>query len=467
MFVTSREKLLYWGLFFDLFSLNMAFLLAFVIRFGSIVGVLHVELYRTLLLIINLLYLLVFLARRKPPHIIKRDVVDTRLREARVLYMSFGVVYLAIMVFLRGYEYSRMFHILFLLLFALLFILQRDFVQTAIWDRLVARGRKIRVVLVGAGETGRMYLERIQQLSDFYDLVGVLDDDPANAVFFNGQFKGNVSRLGEVLDSEKVDEVVISTPPDEAIDFEEVVRATDKHYAQIKVIPAYHRDLSLRNLRAEEVSGLWLFSMSNSNLSVTLYQFWKRAFDIVFSAFALVVVFPFLYLFSMPAIKLATKGSVFFKQKRKGYRGEEFTCWKLRTMRVLKNGEEVQQAKPDDPRKTKIGHFLRKTNLDEFPQFWNVLKGEMSVVGPRPHMVEHDRMYSQLIDKYYARLYAKPGLTGWAQINGYRGATYDHELMRKRVEHDIWYIEHWSFWLDMKIILMTVVRMIKGDPEAY
>jgi putative colanic acid biosynthesis UDP-glucose lipid carrier transferase len=136
-------------------------------------------------------------------------------------------------------------------------------------------------------------------------------------------------------------------------------------------------------------------------------------------------------------------------------------------MHKTDKSEEIIQATKDYPRKFKFGDFLRRTNLDEIPQFINVFKGEMSVVGPRPHMVGHDDMYSKIISEYNLRFFSKPGITGWAQVSGYRGATDNPELMKKRVEHDIWYIENWSFGLDIRIILMTVINMIKGDPSAY
>ncbi len=193
----------------------------------------------------------------------------------------------------------------------------------------------------------------------------------------------------------------------------------------------------------------------------------KRAFDIVFSLLVLLTIFPILYIIFGPLIKLSSPGPIIFKQKRTGYKGKIFYCYKFRTMKCMDKSEEIVQAKPNDPRKFKVGDFLRRNNLDEFPQFINVLKGDMSVVGPRPHMVEHDKMYSKIIKDYNIRFKVKPGITGWAQVNGWRGATENPELMRKRVEHDIWYIENWSFWLDIKIIFLTILRMIKGDPNAY
>ena len=153
-------------------------------------------------------------------------------------------------------------------------------------------------------------------------------------------------------------------------------------------------------------------------------------------------------------------------QKRTGKEGKEFTCIKFRTMTVNKDADEKQATK-GDARVTKIGAFMRKTNLDETPQFLNVLIGDMSIVGPRPHMLKHTEIYSHLIDKYMVRHFAKPGITGWAQVTGFRGETKDLSEMEGRIKQDVWYIENWTFWLDLKIIFKTVANMIKGEEKAY
>jgi len=192
----------------------------------------------------------------------------------------------------------------------------------------------------------------------------------------------------------------------------------------------------------------------------------KRAFDIVFSLGILCTIFPFLYIIVGFLIKRSSPGPIFFKQKRTGLYGRDFECYKFRTMRVNAEADTLQAVK-DDPRKTKIGDFLRRTNLDEFPQFINVLKGDMSVVGPRPHMLKHTEQYSALIDKYMVRHLVKPGVTGWAQVTGYRGETKTLEQMEGRVKRDVWYIENWSFFLDLKIIVVTLLNMCRGEKNAY
>ncbi len=192
----------------------------------------------------------------------------------------------------------------------------------------------------------------------------------------------------------------------------------------------------------------------------------KRLFDITFSSIVLIALFPIILLPVAIAIKTTSKGPIFFRQRRTGHNGKEFYCWKFRTMTVTPDCDR-RQARRDDPRVTSVGRFLRHTNIDELPQFYNVLRGDMSVVGPRPHMVKQTMQYSRLIDRYMMRHFIKPGITGWAQISGYRGSTSELESMKNRVEHDVWYIDNWSFSLDLKIITATVLNTIRGEINAY
>jgi Undecaprenyl-phosphate glucose phosphotransferase len=184
----------------------------------------------------------------------------------------------------------------------------------------------------------------------------------------------------------------------------------------------------------------------------------KDLFDRVFAAAALIGLAPLLIAIAI-AVKLSSRGPVFFKQKRKGADGRVFTIYKFRSMRIHAQEQGVlKQATRDDPRITKVGAFLRRTSLDELPQFFNVLRGDMSVVGPRPHALEHDDLYQKVVTGYIHRYRIKPGITGWAQVNGYRGETDRIEKMERRVAHDLYYLSNWSFALDMRIIAATVVK---------
>jgi putative colanic acid biosynthesis UDP-glucose lipid carrier transferase len=192
----------------------------------------------------------------------------------------------------------------------------------------------------------------------------------------------------------------------------------------------------------------------------------KRAFDLVVSIVMLCSFFPIICLIVGIFIKLTSPGPIFFVQKRTGKDGKDFNCYKFRSMVVNQDADKLQ-ATANDPRKTPLGNFIRNTSIDEIPQLINVFLGNMSLVGPRPHMVKHTEMYSKLIDNYMDRHAVKPGITGWAQVTGLRGETKELSQMENRVKADIWYIENWSFLLDMKIIAKTVLTILLGDKNAY
>ena len=190
-----------------------------------------------------------------------------------------------------------------------------------------------------------------------------------------------------------------------------------------------------------------------------LERFQKRCLDIGLASFALLMLAPLIVTAAI-LVKLDSLGPVIFRQSRRGFNGKPFEIWKFRSMSVTENGSTITQARKQDARVTRVGRFLRKTSIDELPQLWNVLRGEMSLVGPRPHALAHDNYYDELISSYVYRHHMKPGLTGWAQVNGFRGETPTIDLMEKRVEYDVWYVSNWSIWLDIRIIFRTAAALM-------
>ena len=209
------------------------------------------------------------------------------------------------------------------------------------------------------------------------------------------------------------------------------------------------------------VSGTMAIEIQRPPLSI-FERAQKRCLDIGLASIALLMLAPLLII-SAILIKLDSEGSIIFRQSRRGFNGKPFEIWKFRSMSVAENGHTVTQATKQDRRVTRVGRFLRKTSIDELPQLWNVLRGEMSLVGPRPHALAHDNYYDQVISNYVYRHHMKPGLTGWAQVNGFRGETPTIDLMEKRVEYDVWYVSNWSIWLDMRIIIRTAMVMMYQD----
>jgi putative colanic acid biosynthesis UDP-glucose lipid carrier transferase len=238
----------------------------------------------------------------------------------------------------------------------------------------------------------------------------------------------------------------------------------DKHVKRFYFVPVSVETMGI-DLKREFVDDMEIFTNYENPLLNPVNKFIKRSCDILFSGLFLLCALPFFPIIAL-IIKIQSPGPIFFKQKRTGLDGKDFYCYKFRSMHVNADADRVQATK-DDPRKYAFGNFMRKANIDELPQFWNVLKGDMSIVGPRPHMLAHTEMYSELIGKYMVRHFVKPGVTGWAQVTGFRGETKELWQMEGRVKRDIWYMEHWSIWLDMRIIWLTAKSMVVHDKNAY
>lgn len=321
-----------------------------------------------------------------------------------------------------------------------------------------------RVVLVGTNATAlRLYDELMSDAGFGYKFMGFFGKwRPAN---FEGDYKGDIEDLSSYIKEYAIDEIYFAMSGEDEETMSKVMKIADDNVVQFYYVPQISRYLN-RVFELHNVGAVSLLTTRGNPLKKRLSRIIKRSFDIVFSILVLSILFPLVFIPVAIAIKLSSPGPIFFKQLRTGYRGRNFKCWKFRTMRVNKDSD-VKQALKDDPRKTKIGDFLRRTSIDELPQFINVLMGSMSVVGPRPHMLKHTDDYRKLIDKYMVRHLIKPGITGWAQVNGYRGLTEALWQMERRVEYDVWYIENWTFILDLKIIVRTVINAVQGEKNAF
>ncbi len=352
-----------------------------------------------------------------------------------------------------------------------LFVLGGEkFVQRYIIEQVRLRGKNLRnVLIVGAGYAGRKFRNSIKKNPHFgYTFIGYLDEKPRPIL--NGEYLGRIDDIEKVLAKKHVDDVIIALPPSSNNSIERVIHICENYPVHVRIIPDYVRFLSPK-FRMSMFDNFPVISVKSYTLEELHWRFMKRVFDIVFSSALFLLLFWWLFPFIALGIKLSSKGPVFFKQERWGKNNERIVCYKFRTMvasstDVDENGK-YRQATKDDPRITRIGRFLRETNLDELPQFINVLRGEMSVVGPRPHPTPLNLESKNIIQYYMRRHLVKPGLTGWAQVNGFRGETKDSRMMQKRIEYDIWYIDNWSFLLDLQIIIFTALRMFKGDPMAY
>lgn len=251
-------------------------------------------------------------------------------------------------------------------------------------------------------------------------------------------------------------EIWISLPVTEGKIIQELLFKLRNNTQNIRLIPTI-ADLKLLNSKVSEVAGLQTIDLSMSPLD-GVSALIKRIFDISFSLCVLLIISPIMLLISV-IIKITSPGPTLFKQDRNGINGDRISVYKFRSMHVHRESKgKVTQAKKNDSRITPFGAFLRRSSLDELPQFLNVLQGRMSVVGPRPHAVAHNEEYKDIVDSYMRRHKVKPGITGWAQINGYRGETDTLEKMEKRIEYDLFYIDNWSIWFDIKIVILTVFK---------
>ncbi len=261
-----------------------------------------------------------------------------------------------------------------------------------------------------------------------------------------------------------IDDAFCSLSHDENDEIARIMKFCDANLVRFYYIPRMFGNYRL-SLKPEMMGDTLTYTNHLEPLSSTTNKLTKRLFDVTVSIISCICMIPIIPIIAI-IIKIQSPGPIFFKQERTGFAGKTFFCYKFRSMHVNKDAD-LEQATENDPRKFAFGNFMRKTNIDELPQFWNVLRGNMSIVGPRPHMLHHTEIYSELIDKYMVRHFCKPGITGWAQVTGFRGETKELWQMEERVEKDIWYIEHWTFMLDIKIIYKTIKSVIIPDKHAY
>ncbi|TGE25115.1 undecaprenyl-phosphate glucose phosphotransferase [Hymenobacter aquaticus] len=332
------------------------------------------------------------------------------------------------------------------------------------YHRHVARPHS-RFIIVGAGDSGQelyRFLASHDPIGNQFQ--GFFADEPV-AEGLRPYVRGPLAELKNYCLRTTIDEIYFTLPLDRHELIEDLSQFADDHFLSFRIVPDFSGTVR-REVNVYFYDHMPILTIRHQPLGIRTNQVLKRVFDIVFSLAVILLAFPFIMPILALLIKLDSPGPVFFKQMRPGKRNHLFPCYKLRTMRADHRQTELQ-ATFADPRVTRVGKYLRKYNLDELPQFFNVLLGHMSVVGPRPNMVSQLEEYSKHIRTYQMRHAVTPGITGYAQVNGYRGETRAPQAMRKRVEYDLKYMENWSFGLDMKIIGQTVWNMIRGEKNAY
>ncbi|MBT28189.1 MAG: undecaprenyl-phosphate glucose phosphotransferase [Thalassobius sp.] len=447
----------------ELILLNVSFRLAYYKHISHHLVI--SDYYFTLLGVFNLAWLVVAFINK----------IDKIERFADDGYIIFNLIksffihaffILAYIVSFQVFDYSRLF-LMYTYGFALLLTIAFRFSFLYIIKNFGNLGLKSKkVIIVGAEESGKALYDYFSTYKYFgYKFMGFFDNNPNPGFVDESLLKGDLNKLKEFCEQENIDEIYFTLSlHDNKLLIQDLHKFSDEQCIYFKMVPEF-KLIGHKELNFIFYDSIPVMTIRKDPLGNTFNKIVKRAFDIAFSFFVISCIFPFIFPIIAIAIVMESKGPVFFKQLRPGKKNQLFECYKFRTMKVNNVGHV--QATKNDSRITKVGAFLRKTSLDELPQFFNVLMGDMSVVGPRPNMVNQLKTYSKLIDKYTVRHFVTPGITGYAQVNGFRGETKELELMEKRVEYDVKYIENWSLLLDIKIIFQTVFNIFKGEENAY
>jgi putative colanic acid biosysnthesis UDP-glucose lipid carrier transferase len=453
------------NILFDYSLLNISLYLGVIFEKNQFIWIEVPNHYKLNFLLLNLFWFYSSTIADLYSKVLKRDA-NTTIKALTLALLIFLIASFSIKVFLPDFDLSKNFIVCFFIAFSFTMLL---------WKSSFLLFRKSRrrfwidykkIVIVGCGPVGvDLYNYILENPQLGYKIEGIFDDLYPQSVAEKYTILGKVEDCFNYVKANGISEVYCALSNKDSKRIKALMQEADKHMIRLRLVPDVKRAFD-KNILLELYGHMPILTPRQEPLENKANEFVKRAFDIVFSSFVLVFLLSWLLPLLALIIKLDSKGPVFFKQLRSGRNNKPFYCLKFRSMYVNTDSDS-KQASRGDSRITRIGAVLRKTNLDELPQFINVLFGDMSVVGPRPHMLKHTEDYSLLIDNYMVRHFLTPGITGWAQVNGYRGETKETSLMNERVKADIWYLENWSFFLDLKIVFLTVWQAIRGNENAY
>ncbi|ULQ54428.1 undecaprenyl-phosphate glucose phosphotransferase [Flavihumibacter fluvii] len=375
------------------------------------------------------------------------------------------LVFLLLFIFLYRYSYSRLYILSVIVGFGSILAFNRIFFNLLVLSLRDKFKLQKNVVILGYNEISRGLMKYFKEESKFVNVAGCFEDKERMSADQDFPLTGGLKDCMTFVKENNVTEIYSTLAPEHFPDLYDLAKEAEKEFIHFKFVPDYKIFVN-RQIYVDFIDNIPVLSLRNEPLEDTGNRLKKRFFDIIFSAFVIIFLLSWLIPLIALLIKLDSRGPVFFRQLRSGKNNQPFMCIKFRSLRV--NDEaNVKQVTRNDSRITRLGRIMRKTNIDELPQFFNVFLGDMSVVGPRPHMLKHTEDFSSLYKQYMIRHFVKPGLTGWAQVNGFRGEITDNTLLQKRIEFDIWYMENWTLFLDMRIILMTAFLSIKGDKNAF
>ena len=423
------------------------------------IGVLSFEFYMRALILIVPLYILLYYAFNlyTPKRVQGRRLEFSNIVLANTvgLLILMAGFFLALSYSEQLKNFSRSMFIYFFMINIILEEIERLMIRAFLRSIRKNGYNQKHIVLVGYSKAAEQYIDRIKQNPQWgYNIRGILDDNIARGTMYKGvKVIGSVGNLSYILPENKLDEIAITLGLEEYYKLEKIVAECEKSGVHTKFIPDYGNIIPTRPY-TEDLLGLPVINIRYVPLSNTFNALIKRLTDIIGSIICIIIFSPIM-LTSAVLVKMTSKGPLIFKQERVGLHNKPFQMYKFRTMYVQTEEEEKKGwTQKNDPRVTSVGRFLRKTSLDEFPQLFNVLKGDMSLVGPRPERPQYVEKFREEIPRYMIKHQVRPGMTGWAQVNGYRGDT----SIRKRIEHDLYYIENWTLGLDIKILFLTVFK---------
>ncbi len=447
----------------DLIFLTLSWILAFYLRFSLQIipvtkGVPPFSDYAVLLIAIYVTWLPVFHFAKLGEASLSRRQWMVFLNVVKAVFLHL-LLFVAVAYFFREYKYSRV--VLFYFVFLNIIFLCLDRVVLMKLIRHFGKQSRESLLIVGTGDMGRQVASYLMGKPELgLRVVGFLEKEKTEdgRIIEGLPVLGTYETLSRVVRSHGIKHVVFALPLDDQAYLKSLISQISEELVDIHIVPDFLRFYIL-NASIEELDGIPVINVSSSPL-YGWGRIGKRAMDICVSAVALCFLSP-VFLVLAVAVKMTSRGPVFYRQERMGFDGKRFTILKFRSMVVdAEKQTGAIWAEKDDPRTTRIGAFMRRWNLDELPQFFNVLKGEMSLVGPRPERPVFIEKFKNDIPRYMLRHKVKTGITGWAQVNGYRGRT----SLKKRLEYDLFYIENWSLWFDVKILFLTLV---KGFKNAY
>ena len=445
----------------DLFIVNFAFLLTYYLKFDTLI---FSDKYTFLFIIFNAIWVLValFLNLYKINRLRRLDRILFNLFRA---FIFNALIISAILFSVKASEFSREhLYVTYIMLFVLIMLWRYSAIKLIYLFRKSGFNYR-RVVIVGGSEVAnQLYTYFISDDVLGIRVKGIFSDSDISFNVKENVRKGGLDELESFALENEVHEIYYSMPLTYTQKIKRLVDFCDQNMIRFKIVPDF-RGFLFKRVNIDFYNDVPVVTLRAEPLTDITNRFFKRLFDVLFSASVIVFVLTWLYPLIAILIKFSSNGPVLFKQARSGVGNMEFMCYKFRSMTQSVDAD-TKQASKGDTRITKIGAFLRKSSLDEFPQFINVFMGDMSIVGPRPHMLLHTEEYSALIKKYMVRQLVKPGITGVAQIKGYRGQTKELRDMEGRVRLDVWYIENWSLSLDINIIFYTVWNIFKGDENA-